>query len=227
MSNPFFDRPILNSPYDAPSRHWELDGSGQPTQQVIAQRRRAEFISPIPKPKKRKEQQYLDLGGDEGVSSKEQQYATTETITRLRTLVSQWRDLRQTSQWNVTPETARLLQHWRAHKFSGVRPFFCQVEAVETVIWLAEVAPQIGKVGRAFLDHLDNASKAGEPRTAPAGPQARDGRRQDHRDGDGDRVADGERCPPAAGAEVHARVSGRRAGDHDQGPAPRPPAERP
>jgi type III restriction enzyme len=163
MSNPFFDRPILNSPYDAPSRHWELDGSGQPTQQVIAQRRRAEFISPIPKPKKRKEQQYLDLGGDEGVSSKEQQYATTETITRLRTLVSQWRELRLTSQWNVTPETARLLQHWRTHKFSGVRPFFCQVEAVETVIWLAEVAPQIGKVGRAFLDHLDNASKQANP----------------------------------------------------------------
>jgi type III restriction enzyme len=163
MSNPFFDRPILNSPYDAPSRHWEVDGGGQPTQQVIAQRRRAEFISPIPKPKKRKEQQYLDLGGDEGVSSKEQQYATTETITRLRTLVSQWRELRQTSQWNVTPETARLLQHWRTHKFSGVRPFFCQVEAVETVIWLAEVAPQIGKVGRAFLDHLDNASKQANP----------------------------------------------------------------
>lgn len=29
MSNPFFDRPILNSPYERPSRHWELDTDGQ------------------------------------------------------------------------------------------------------------------------------------------------------------------------------------------------------
>jgi hypothetical protein len=30
-----------------------------------------------------------------------------------------------------------------------VRPFFCQVEAVETAIWLTEVAPQ-SKHGNAF-----------------------------------------------------------------------------
>ena len=54
MSNPFFDHPILNSPYGCPQRHWELDSSGQPTQQIIETRRRAEFITPIPKPKKRK-----------------------------------------------------------------------------------------------------------------------------------------------------------------------------
>ena len=34
----------------------------------------------------------------------------------------------------MTPETARLLQHWRHHKFAGIRPFFCQIEAVETAI---------------------------------------------------------------------------------------------
>ena len=54
LSNPFFDHPILNSPYDCPQRHWELDADGQPTQQILATRRRAEFITPIPKPKKRK-----------------------------------------------------------------------------------------------------------------------------------------------------------------------------
>jgi hypothetical protein len=54
MSNPFFDHPILNSPDERPLRHWELDSSGQPTQRIIEQRRRAEFITPIPKPKKRK-----------------------------------------------------------------------------------------------------------------------------------------------------------------------------
>ena len=54
MSNPFFDQPILNSPYECPERHWELDGQGQPTQQIVDERRRADFITPIPKPKKRK-----------------------------------------------------------------------------------------------------------------------------------------------------------------------------
>ena len=54
MSKLFFEKPILNSPYDYPSQHWELDKTGQPTQKVVAARRRAEFITPIPKPKKRK-----------------------------------------------------------------------------------------------------------------------------------------------------------------------------
>ena len=51
--NPFFDRPILNSPYGYPERHWELDAQGQPTQNIIGHRRPAEFITPIPKPEKR------------------------------------------------------------------------------------------------------------------------------------------------------------------------------
>ncbi len=54
MENRFFEKPILNSPYHYPARHWELDLSGQPTQKIIEARRRAEFITPIPKPKKRK-----------------------------------------------------------------------------------------------------------------------------------------------------------------------------
>ena len=49
-----FDHPILNSPYEYPRRHWELDEAGQPTQQIIETRRGAKFITPIPKPKKRK-----------------------------------------------------------------------------------------------------------------------------------------------------------------------------
>ena len=53
MENPFYDRPILNSPYEYPYRHWELDETGQPTQQVIESRRGAEFITPIPKPRQR------------------------------------------------------------------------------------------------------------------------------------------------------------------------------
>jgi type III restriction enzyme len=67
--NPFFDRPILNSPYGFPARHWELDDQGQPTQKVLETRRAAEFITPIPKPKKRKSGgQQAPLVFDEGLA---------------------------------------------------------------------------------------------------------------------------------------------------------------
>lgn len=165
MSNPFFDQPILNSPYEFPSRHWELDSTGQPTQQIIEARRRAEFITPIPKPKKRKkqsEQLQLQLDEGHGLSTEEQQYDTTSVINEVRRLVGNWRAASNPSEWHVTPETARLLQHWRSHKFSGVRPFFCQIEAVETAIWLSEVAPK-STDGRRLLDHLDRANRDANP----------------------------------------------------------------
>ena len=45
MTDAFFAKPILNSPYRYPARHWELDPLGQPTQQIIEKRRGAQFIS--------------------------------------------------------------------------------------------------------------------------------------------------------------------------------------
>ena len=166
MDADFFKRPILNSPYDYPATHWELDDDGQPTLNVGEFRRIADFISPIPKPKKRgaaEGQRELVLDEGKGLSTEEQQYDPTSTIGRVRTLVDRWRDLPEPSQWNVTPETARLLQHWRHHQFSGMRPFFCQVEAAETAIWLTEVAPKIGKEGRWVLDHLKAANQQANP----------------------------------------------------------------
>jgi len=165
LSNSFFDHPILNSPYDCPQRHWELDSDGQPTQQILATRRRAEFITPIPKPKKRKKDvQQGEMVFNEGInlSTASQQYDITSIINQVRQAVDIWRSLPNPSQWQVTPETARLLQHWRHHKFSGVRPFFCQVEAAETAIWLTEVAPQT-KAGKLLLDHLASANKDANP----------------------------------------------------------------
>ncbi len=165
MSNQFFERPILNSPYEYPSRHWELDSSGQPTQQIIETRRRAEFITPIPKPKKQKGAKQADLIFDEGkgLSNEDQQYSHTAIINAVRQEVDKWRMIPNPNDWHVTPETARLLQHWRHHKFSSIRPFFCQVEAVETAIWLTEVAPQIGKAGERFLTNLVNANREANP----------------------------------------------------------------
>ena len=168
MPNQFFERPILNSPYEYPARHWELDAQGQPTQQITERRRRAEFITPIPKPKKRKGQAVqasllLDDEGD-GLSTQAQEYEKTASmINAVRQEVDKWRGIQNPNDWRVTPGTARLLQHWRHHKFSGIRPFFCQVEAVETAIWLTEVVPQLGKSGEKFLEHLANANNDANP----------------------------------------------------------------
>ncbi len=164
-SNPFFEHPILYSPYEYPTKHWELDKDGQPTQRVIDNRRRAEFITPIPKPKKRRgsaAQQQIVFDEGKGLSTKQQQYDPTSIINDLRQQVDQWREL-PSNLWQVTPETARLLQHWRHHAFSGFRPFFCQVEAVETAIWLTEVAPHAGAAGKRILDHITNANKEANP----------------------------------------------------------------
>ena len=130
MPQHFFEKPILNSPYRYPARHWELDDDGQPTDKILGTRRSASFISPVPKPKKRKtahqhQQADLDFGADEGASTDAQAYDPTWLINTIRREVEIWRRHPTPDQWHVTPETARLLHHWRHHEFQGIRPFFC------------------------------------------------------------------------------------------------------
>jgi type III restriction enzyme len=156
VTDRFFEQPILVSPYHEPGQHWELDPSGQPTGRIVASRRRAEFVTPVPAPRKRRaEQASLGFEDAAGLSSAARQFDPAPLINELRQRVKAWRELPSPSQWGVTPETARLLEHWRHHPFAGVRPFFCQVEAVETLIWLTEVAPGQGAESRRFLAHLD------------------------------------------------------------------------
>ncbi len=163
MDNPFFTRPILNSPYDPPMRHWELDPLGQPTQTIKESRRPAEFITPIPKSKKGSPKQSSLNLNPEQLAAENQRYILSSLINDLRFQVEKWRLIPDPANWNVTPETARLLTHWRHYKFSGPRPFFCQLEAVETVIWLTEVAPKLGATSQRFLNDLDSANHEANP----------------------------------------------------------------
>ncbi len=160
----FFDSPILNSPYKCPAHHWALDDSGQPTNRILDQRRQVSFISPIPKPKKRKGAQQALVLDEEArrVGTEDQQYERMQVINGVRNAVDHWRTLPR-DQWRVTPETARLLRHWRHHRFNHYRPFFCQVEAVETVIWLTEAAPASGSAGRGFVEYLDKVNEQANP----------------------------------------------------------------
>ena len=166
MVSQFFDAPILNSPYEYPARHWELDDDGQPTQRIIDSRRGAEFVTPIPRPRRRGRtpggQARLDIDEGRGLSSSEQEYDLTAYVGEIRQRVDAWRTLPNPIDWGVTPETARLLQHWRHHEFSDYRPFFCQVEAAETAIWLTEVAPN-ETAGRRILARLADANSEANP----------------------------------------------------------------
>ena len=170
MPPDFFEQPILNSPYEYPAQHWELDADGQPTNNVIDTRRKSAFVTPVPKPRKRrrsrdKKQRELVFKGEEtaAISTATQQYDTNTIINEIRQYVDQWRALPNPQQWQVTLETARLLEHWRKHPFENARPFFCQVEAIETAIWLTEVAPHQGDRGKKFLDYLSASNAQANP----------------------------------------------------------------
>jgi type III restriction enzyme len=142
VSSRFFEQPILNSPYEIPTLHHALDDKGQPTNlPPVAGRRACKLISPVPASKKqsKKGKDTLDMFGEQDAESQE---LTLSIINEIRGYVTAWRALNNPSDWGVTPVTQRLLQYWRSHNFETVRPFFCQVEAVETAIWLTEVAPK-------------------------------------------------------------------------------------
>ena len=163
MANRFFEQPILNSPYDEPRLHHALDAKGQPSDlPPVEGRRKSELISPVPKPKKegkRARQADLDLFAEEDA---EGQAYTLAIINEIRSYVSAWRRLNNPADWGVTPVTQRLLQYWRSHAFETVRPFFCQVEAVETAIWLSEVAPR-QKQHAHLWKHIQAANEGANP----------------------------------------------------------------
>ncbi|MBF0310869.1 MAG: DEAD/DEAH box helicase family protein [Magnetococcales bacterium] len=158
MSHEFFEHPILNSPYAPPSRHWDLDEDRQPTGKVEGKRRPSSYVTPVPKPNRRRNLSVQPSFTFDDLSTAEQEYDPTPIINKIRGEVDKWRHL-PPDKWQVTPETARLLQHWRHHAFFGIRPFFCQIEAVETAIWLTEVAPRKGWA----WDHLTRANDQANP----------------------------------------------------------------
>ncbi|MDP3488742.1 MAG: DEAD/DEAH box helicase family protein [Phenylobacterium sp.] len=161
MSKAFFEHPILNSPYEEPTRHHALDSSGQPTSLPPQNgRRKSELISPVPAARNRgRRAREADLFGEQD----EADLAYTLTIiNEIRSHVASWRQLKNPADWGVTPVTQRLLTYWRKHDFATVRPFFCQVEAVETAIWLTEVAPKQRQYARCW-EHIRSANQANNP----------------------------------------------------------------
>jgi hypothetical protein len=128
--------------------------------------------------------------------------------------VDQWRNLPE-SAWGVTPETARLLKHWRQYSFSDVRPFFCQIEAVETAIWLTEVAPHATAATKKLLGEIERASRNSNPDLFRIAFEVGHGCWQNDRDGDDNRLANGQCRPQSRQQDIYARLSSCHAGIND------------
>lgn len=131
----------------------------------LQQRRPSELITPVPKPRKRKRGEADDptLFDREQDAKSKPKYDVNLLVNTIRSHVDGWRNLKNPSDWGVTPATARLLTHWRSHQFNGPRPFFCQVEAVETMIWLTEVARGDRKF-KPIWDQIADANKDANPK---------------------------------------------------------------
>ena len=132
--------PIINSPYDPPSQHFEIGPHG-PTGTLLPGRRRSESYIPVPVSRKgRRKNQPVQEAFDFDATGERREQNTL--INDVRREVELWR----ASNWNgVTPYTRKLLAHWAASPPTRDDPvLFCQREAAETAIFLSEVAGRHG-----------------------------------------------------------------------------------
>jgi type III restriction enzyme len=154
------DNPIINRPYGAPTLHWRFDDNGVITDETIPGRRPSEYWSPVPKARKTKGravQSELDLN----VTGERRR--VNDEINRIRARVDRWRALNYP---NVTPTTRRLLEYWTDPERDN-KVLFCQREAVETAIYLAEAAQREGDGWiRNLLVELNAEHNDGLPRVA-------------------------------------------------------------
>ena len=128
MPQTTIDRLIINFPYDEPSRHWKYERETQLFDLVEGRRPAG----------------YLIASGDSRTFDDPGKFVQIPLVNQIRQRVRLWREAGYPG---VSSITKRLLDHWTdAEEFETRRFFFCQIEAAETLIWLAE-APDAEKVG--------------------------------------------------------------------------------
>ena len=122
------DRLIINKPYEEPAEHWSYN------------RERRTFS----RKSGRRPAGYLIASGDSKTFDDPGVFVEIPLVNLIRPRVKAWRDANYPG---VTAITKRLLEYWTdPEEFGNRRFFFCQLEAVETLIWLTE-APDSEKVG--------------------------------------------------------------------------------
>jgi type III restriction enzyme len=131
------ENPIINSAFCEPRRHFRFDDEGI-TNEIVEARRTSHYFIPIAKPKKKgKQAQQLELDLGEWTSDRIEE---NKFINRVRERVSLWR---RGGYVGITPTTRRLLEYWTNPERER-RLYFCQIEALETVIYITEIAKKHG-----------------------------------------------------------------------------------
>src|SRR6266542_5020845 len=136
MADRVINNPIINSPYYPPARHFAFDDEGI-TDRVVERRRPSSYFVPVPRPRKRGQQQQLELGELTADQIEENQF-----VNQILARVRRWRELERP---HVTPVTRRLLEYWTDPERDNP-VLFCQLEAAETAIYVAEAAQKAGDV---------------------------------------------------------------------------------
>ena len=122
------DQLIISSPYDEPKEHWKYD---RETRRFTREpgRRPAGYVRASDASKS-----FDDPG----------EFVELPLVNKIRPRVDAWRTADYPGASGIT---RRLLKHWRdTEQREGKRFFFCQLEAIETLMWLAE-APESDRVG--------------------------------------------------------------------------------
>ncbi|MBU4233977.1 MAG: DEAD/DEAH box helicase family protein [Proteobacteria bacterium] len=134
MKQVVIENPVINSPFDEPQRHFRFSNEGI-TNEIIPERRVSSYFIPIAKPKKKGKQAYLP-----DTEWTQERIEENKEINQIRSRVAMWR---QGGYLGTTKTTARLLEYWqRPDREKNL--FFCQIEALETAIYITEVAKKSG-----------------------------------------------------------------------------------
>jgi type III restriction enzyme len=159
MSQVVIENPIINSPFDEPTRHFRFADEGI-TNEVVDGRRISSYFVPIARPKKKRGAAQQAQFDTEWTQDRIEE---NKLVNKIRRRVAMWR---QGGYVGVTPTTARLIAYWTDPNREK-KLFFCQNEALETAIYIAEVAK---KYGDAWIENVireaNDTSNPGLPRTA-------------------------------------------------------------
>lgn len=135
MPQVIIENPVLNSPFEEPKRHFKFTEDGI-TDEIVEERRISQYFVPIPRAKKKSPKQ-LSFETEWTADRVEE----NKDINRIRERVAIWR---KGGYIGITKTTSRLLEYWKREDRER-RLFFCQIEALETAIWITEVAPKYGE----------------------------------------------------------------------------------
>jgi type III restriction enzyme len=131
MPQVVIENPILNSPFDEPSRHFRFTDEGI-SNEVAEGRRISSYFVPIPRPRSKSGKSQLVFDTE----WTQERIEENKFINQVRERVARWR---QGGYVGVTKTTASLLEYWKNPERAR-RLFFCQIEALETAIYTTEVA---------------------------------------------------------------------------------------